>query len=88
MGDMTMGFLPASRDGVGGAIVAGDGNTPTTSGARVYLNVGEDLAPALAKVEPAGGKIVVPKTEIGNDFGFFALFEDTEGNMIGFHSMV
>ncbi len=27
------------------------------------------------------------KTEIGNDFGYYALFEDTEGNKVGFHSM-
>jgi predicted enzyme related to lactoylglutathione lyase len=41
----------------------------------------------LARVEKAGGSIVVPKTEIGNDFGFFALFIDTEGNKVGLHSM-
>ena len=40
----------------------------------------DDLAVMLARVEGAGGKIAVPKTEIGNDFGFFAHFIDTEGN--------
>ena len=51
------------------------------------LNGGDDLAVMLARVEPAGGSIVVPKTEIGNGFGFFAHFLDTEGNKIGLHSM-
>ena len=41
----------------------------------------------LARVERAGGSIVVPKTDIGGDFGFFAHFVDTEGNKVGLHSM-
>jgi uncharacterized protein len=45
------------------------------------------LAPMLARVERAGGTSAVPKTEIGNDFGFFAYFIDTEGNKVGLHSM-
>lgn len=52
-----------------------------------YLNGGADLAPMLACLEQAGGAVVVPKTEIGNDFGFFAHFVDTEGNKVGLHSM-
>jgi uncharacterized protein len=45
------------------------------------------LALMLARVVPAGGSVLVPKTEIGNDFGFFAHFVDTEGNKLGLHSM-
>jgi predicted enzyme related to lactoylglutathione lyase len=51
----------------------------------VYLNAGEDLAVALAKVEGAGGQVLVPKTGIGEN-GFFAYFLDTEGNKVGLHS--
>jgi predicted enzyme related to lactoylglutathione lyase len=87
MGPITMGMLPADQSAVGGAIVQGDGNAPSKSGTLVYLNGGEDLAAMLARVEKAGGSVVVPKTEIGNDFGFFAHFIDTEGNKVGFHSM-
>jgi hypothetical protein len=36
-------------------------------------------------VEAAGGKIIRPKISIG-DYGFIALAEDSEGNMIGMHS--
>ena len=32
-------------------------------------------------------EIPVPKTEIGNDIGFFAHCVDTEGNKVGLHSM-
>jgi uncharacterized protein len=87
MGPLTMGFLPASQEGVGGAIVKGEGATPSQQGTVVYLNGGEDLAPMLARVEGAGGSVVIPKTEIGNGYGFFAHFLDTEGNRVGLHSM-
>jgi predicted enzyme related to lactoylglutathione lyase len=87
MGPATMGFLSTSPDTVGGAIVHGDGTAPSQSGTLVYLNGGDDLAVMLARVEPAGGQVAAPKTEIGNGFGCFAHFVDTEGNRVGLHSM-
>ena len=87
MGPSTMGFLSMSPDSVGGAIVQGEGAVPSRTGTLVYLNGGEDLAPMLARVEGAGGSVVVPKTDIGSGFGFFAHFIDTEGNKVGLHSM-
>ena len=87
MGPSTMGFLSTSPDTVGGAIVHGDGTAPSQSGTLVYLNGGDDLAVMLARVEPAGGMVAVPKTDIGSGFGFFAHFIDTEGNRVGLHSM-
>ena len=80
-----MAMLPA-EDGVGGGLVQGEGYVPSTEGAVVYLNAGEDLAVALGKVEGAGGKILVPKTDIGEN-GFFAYILDSEGNKVGLHSM-
>jgi uncharacterized protein len=87
MGPVTMGFLSSDPNAVGGAIVHGDGSTPSKQGTIVYLNGGDDLAPMLTRVESAGGTVAVAKTEIGNDFGCFAHFIDTEGNKIGLHSM-
>ncbi len=87
MGPSTMGFLSSDPNGVGGAIVHDESTTPSQQGTLVYLNGGDDLAPMLARVEPAGGRIAIPKTEIGNGFGFFAHFVDTEGNKVGLHSM-
>jgi len=87
MGPVTMGMLSSDPEGVGGAIVKGDGGAPSQQGTTIYLNGGDDLAPILGRVESAGGKIAVPKTEIGNNFGFFAHFVDTEGNKVGLHSM-
>lgn len=87
MGPSTMGFLSSDPDQVSGAIVHGDGTAPSQSGTLVYFNGGDDLSAMLALVEPAGGQVVVPKTDIGNGFGFFAHFIDTEGNRLGLHSM-
>jgi len=81
-----MGMLPADGRNVSGAIVQGDGYTPSTEGTLIYLSGGEDLSPMLARVAEAGGSVIVPKTQISPEFGFFALFIDTEGNKIGLHS--
>ena len=79
-----MAMLPA-EDGVGGALIQGDGYSPSAEGTMVYLNGGQDLTVPLGKVEGAGGKILVPKTDIGEN-GFFAYFLDSEGNKVGLHS--
>ena len=84
-----LGFLPnwnQQDGGVGGAVVAGEGYEPTEKGSIVYLNGGEDLSGPLEKVEAAGGKVITPKTSIGEN-GFVAHFMDTEGNRVAFHSM-
>lgn len=88
MGPVKMGMLPSEQGGgVGGAICYGEGYEPSEKGARVYLNGGDDLTVVLDRVEAAGGKVVLGKTDIGEGFGFFAFFHDTEGNWVGLHSM-
>lgn len=83
-----MAFLPADLEsgGIGGSIISGPGYEPSQQGALVYLNGGEDLAVPLARVEAAGGKVIVPKTSLGPN-GFMAQFVDPEGNRVAFHSM-
>jgi len=85
MPGFTMAMFPA-EDGVGGAVLQGEGYTPSTEGTLVYLNGGEDLSAVLNKVEGAGGQVLMPKTDIGEN-GFMAFFKDTEGNKVGLHSM-
>jgi uncharacterized protein len=87
MGPLTMGMLGTDHESVGGAIVQGEGGEPAQTGTLVYLNGGDDLAPMLARAVAAGATVAVPKTEIGNNFGYFAHFIDTEGNKVGLHSM-
>jgi predicted enzyme related to lactoylglutathione lyase len=51
-----------------------------------YISV-DSIDAACKKVEKAGGKIALPKQEIGNHMGWIAAFLDTEGNLMGFHEM-
>ncbi|MEX2350391.1 MAG: VOC family protein [Flavobacteriaceae bacterium] len=81
----TMAFFPATT-GIGGAIVAGPGSTPSDTGPLLYLNGGKDLNTILQRVEKAGGRIVLPKTLINEDSGYFAIFIDSEGNKLALHS--
>lgn len=84
--EMKMAFFPTTEKGVGGCVTHGNGNKPNAEGALVYLNGGDDLGVPLSKVEKAGGKVIMPKTAIGEN-GFMAIFNDTEGNRVAFHSM-
>jgi uncharacterized protein len=82
-----MGFFPSDGKNVSGAIVQGNDYTPSSDGCLLYLNGGEDLQQPLSKVEKAGGKVIVPKTQISPEAGNFAMFIDTEGNRVSLHSM-
>ncbi len=75
--------------GVGGALCDSGGfhKPSATDGPLIYLNGNPDLDNVLNMVEAAGGKIMVPKTEISPEYGHMAVFIDTEGNRIGLHSI-
>ncbi|MEI2747556.1 MAG: VOC family protein [Ferruginibacter sp.] len=75
--------------GIGGAVVYSEGfHTPTaTDGVLIYLNGNPDLQSVLGKVEAAGGKVLLPKTQITPEYGYMGIFLDTEGNRIGLHSI-
>lgn len=88
MGELKMAMFPHNtQTAVSGAIVKGEGYVPSSEGNIVYLNGGKDLATPLSRVEQHGGKIVMPKTFLGDEIGYIALFNDCEGNRIGLHSM-
>ena len=71
--------------GASGALVHMPGFAPGGNSVLVYFSCA-DCGLEAARVEPAGGQIVKSKTAIG-PYGFIALVNDTEGNMIGLHSM-
>jgi predicted enzyme related to lactoylglutathione lyase len=81
-----MGFFPMEGYASSGSLVQGEGFEPCDGGTFVYLNGGEDLTGVLDRVEPAGGKVVIPKTPVDEESGFFARFTDTEGNTVGLWS--
>ncbi len=78
-------FASALEEGVGGALVRQPGREPTDSGVLVYLDADGKLDASVARVERAGGRVVVPRKDIGPT-GFVALLRDTEGNLVGLHS--
>jgi predicted enzyme related to lactoylglutathione lyase len=90
MPNIKMRMFPVDdmQTGIGGAIVDSGGfHIPSVDGPLIYLNGNPDVQHILNKVEAAGGKIMVPKTEISPEYGFMGVFLDTEGNRIGLHSV-
>jgi predicted enzyme related to lactoylglutathione lyase len=71
--------------GCGGALVVGPETIPSTSGTTIYFQ-SEDCATVIARVEAAGGTVLMEKTSIG-EYGFIAMFLDPAGNKLGVHSM-
>lgn len=69
------------NDGFSGALVQYDFTSPGRQGVLVYF-ASDDIAASLEKINAAGGKIVHGREEIAPGFGYSAIFEDTEGNML------
>lgn len=85
MNGYSMAFFPGDNE-TGGAIISGEGSTPSDEGALIYLNGGYDLELVLNRIEEAGGRVLMPKQKINDNAGYFALFIDSEGNKMALHS--
>lgn len=85
MGPKQMGWFPMEMGAAGatGALIQGDGYTPSHDGSLVYMHV-DAIDPTLEAVNDAGGSTLVPRTSIG-EHGFIAHFADTEGNRVALH---
>jgi uncharacterized protein len=71
--------------GASGALVRMPGVPSAPGGTLVYFGC-EDCEVESGRVEAAGGKIQQSKMSIGQ-YGHIAMAIDSEGNMIGLHSM-
>lgn len=69
-------------EAVGGALVKRDDLQPTSAGPVIYLNCFGKLRGVVARVEAAGGQVIVPELNLGT-FGFSAIILDSEGNKVG-----
>lgn len=87
MFETKMGFFPTDGKNVSGAIVQGEDYKPSTEGVIAYLNGGNDLQNVLYEVENNRRKVIVPKTQISPEMGYFGMFIDTEGNKMAVHSI-
>jgi len=84
-GAHTMAFFPP-ESGIGGALVYGDGSIPSQTGSLLYLNAGSDLDASLGKIDSAGGQVLMGKTLISEEIGFYSLILDSEGNRLALYS--
>ena len=77
--------MAMDRVGAGGALVKMDGVPSGGSGTIVYFSCA-DCAVEAARAVAHGGQVQRGKMPIG-EYGFIALVVDTEGTMIGLHSL-
>ena len=77
--------MEMNGEGAAGALVKMEGAPSGGGGTLVYFGC-DDCSVEQGRVEKAGGQVFKAKFSIGQ-YGFAALVTDTEGNMIGLHSM-
>lgn len=77
--------MEANGQGASGALVRKAGVPSGGNSTLVYFSC-KDCAVEAARVAKAGGSVKQTKVSIGQ-YGFIALAVDTEGNLIGLHSM-
>jgi hypothetical protein len=73
------------QPGTSGALVRMDGVPSGGNSTIIYFGC-DDCAVEARRVVAAGGKVKQEKLSLGQ-YGFMALANDTEGNLIGLHSM-
>lgn len=85
---MRMFPVQDNMTGISGALTyAPDFYQPQDNGTLVYLNANPDVQLVLDRIEGAGGKILVPKTEISPEIGYMGVFMDSEGNRVALHAI-
>lgn len=84
-GEYSMSLFPQEIGG-GGALMKGPGSVPSEYGPLIYLNANDKIPAMLARVEEAGGRIILEQTTINEEMGSFALYIDSEGNRLALHS--
>jgi hypothetical protein len=77
--------MDMGKVGAGGALVRMEGVPSGPGGTLVYFSCA-DCAVEAARAAANGGRVERAKFSIGQ-YGFIALVRDTEGNMIGLHSL-
>lgn len=83
LGEETYGCFPNKNgEGFSGALAQYPFIQPGKTGPLIYLNSYGDINGILERVKSAGGRVIETKKEIASGFGYFAFFEDSEGNLL------
>lgn len=69
------------ESGLGGLGQVTGAEPPRTRGIVPFIRP-DDFEATLKRVEDAGGKVLIPKTDVMG-YGWFAHFQDPDGNVIG-----
>ncbi len=85
-GSKETAIFAQDEDGSGGCLFMAPEDTPSHFKSRVYFDAGSDLDAWLERVMGAGGQVLVPKTPVQGNRGYYAYFEDSEGNRVGLHA--
>lgn len=85
--DIDMWAFPMDQEGFGaaGSLVKMDGCASGGNSTLVYFSC-QDCAVEAGRAAASGGRVFKDKFSIG-EYGHIALVFDTEGNMVGLHSM-
>ncbi len=87
MGIKMVGFPAENGNGkVSGCLAQSENHKPSSDGSVIYLNANPSIQTVLDRIEPAGGKVVMPRTEISPEVGVMAFFIDSEGNRVALHA--
>lgn len=76
-------FFKESEDSIGGAFQKSD--KIINGEVTLYINT-DNIELSLEKIKNAKGEVVQKKTPISEEHGFFALFKDISGNLMGLWS--
>jgi predicted enzyme related to lactoylglutathione lyase len=89
-GKLEMAWFPEVENGMGSAgslVFNEEFYKPSEDGVLIYFTARSgDISIELERVEKAGGKIIMPRKQISEEYGYMALIIDTEGNRIALHS--
>jgi uncharacterized protein len=85
-GPVRMAVFPYPPNAISGCITERGTHQPG-AGPLIFLNADPVLDQVLARVETAGGTLVLSKVQLPEDMGVYAHIQDTEGNVIGVHAI-
>ena len=88
-GGLDMAWFPYSdRAGASGSLIHEETfYKPSQDGVLIYFSSPSgDLKNELAKVNSAGGNLLIQKKLISEDIGYMGMFLDSEGNRVALHS--
>jgi uncharacterized protein len=80
-------ILPGDQDPgtVNADITVSENQRPSTEGCTIYLDSKGDPEGMMERAVAAGGKVLMPVSDMGEMVGFIGFFLDSEGNKIGVH---